>query len=118
MDFWSDQERRFWTEAARRTQGRIGGANLRKPPSGTRRQDRRSKSLKRGRIHFNLARSTLDVTILNTSLTGAKLMLASPWPCALLFELEVFSPSSGEVQRRRCEVVWQKGVELGVRYLS
>jgi hypothetical protein len=94
---------------------RSSSANLRQ---FVERRSQRRKTLMRGRIYFNLARSTLDVGITNVSASGAKLRLATPWPCPKLFKLDIFDPKTGQIDTRRCEVVWQKGPELGVRYLA
>jgi hypothetical protein len=82
------------------------------------RQQIRRRTIKVGRIVYNLNRSSLDVQIADISQSGAKLRLGSLWICPSVFELEILNPNTGRPDLRRCERMWQRGLEIGVRFLD
>ncbi|WP_370265323.1 MULTISPECIES: PilZ domain-containing protein [Hyphomonas] len=81
----------------------------------TRRSHRR-RTLKCGRIRFNEDRCTMDIRILNMSDSGLKLETHTIWPCPSSFTVEISNPNSNCPEVRECELVWQKGLEAGVRF--
>jgi|AntAceMinimDraft_5_1070358.scaffolds.fasta_scaffold44283_2 hypothetical protein len=82
------------------------------------RSDPRQKTLKSGRVIYNLGRSALDVRVSNLSETGARLKLSIVWPSPPVFELELLQPNFRKPITRKCERIWQRGYEIGVRYLN
>lgn len=89
--------------------------------AGTHQDDRRHnrfRTLKRGRILYNLGRSSLDVQITNQSECGAKIRLRTLWIAPAIFELQVFNPNSDTWQSFKCARVWHKGYEMGVHRIS
>ena len=76
----------------------------------------RRRTLKSGKILFNLNRCAMDVRILNMSDGGLKVSLHHVWPCPPLFKLEITNPNTNSPVIRDCALVWQRGLELGVRY--
>lgn len=82
------------------------------------RKEPRLRALKSGRLIYNLGRSSLDVRISNLSATGARLKLGIVWPSPPTFELELLNPNTQAPVTRRCERIWQRGYEIGVRYLN
>ena len=82
------------------------------------RQAHRQKTLKAGRVIYNLGRSSLNVRISNQSPTGARLKLDIIWPSPTIFDLEMHPPGSTSLTTRKCERIWQRGYEIGVRYLN
>jgi len=77
-----------------------------------RRSESRRRVLKSALIVFNHGHSTMNCTILDTSAGGAKLAPGDPFYCPGEFLLK---PDIGEP--RNCEVVWRKGMEIGVLYV-
>jgi hypothetical protein len=93
-----------------------GGAEARltNPAEGQaeRRSHSRRRVLKSALIVFQGGRCTMGCQVLNTSDSGALLMPADVVICPNEF---VLKPQIGPA--RDCEVVWRKGMTLGVRYL-
>lgn len=81
------------------------------------RQGRRYRSLKTGRIWFNLGRSSLDVVITDYSDEGARVRMSIPMPCPARFELEVLNPGPGMFAAKKCELRWQRGTTVGVLFV-
>lgn len=82
---------------------------------GYKRKQERRRTLKSGRVFYILGRSTLDVRITNQSLSGAKITLDSLWLAPSIFDLHVLNPNTGHPARIKCELVWNRGYEMGVR---
>jgi hypothetical protein len=81
------------------------------------RQGRRYRSLKTGRLWFNLRRSSLDVVITDYSEKGARVRMSIPMPCPARFELEVLNPGPGMFVAKKCELRWQRGTTVGVLFV-
>jgi GGDEF domain-containing protein len=64
-------------------------------------------------IVFNDNQCTMRCHILEVSDTGAKLVPADPLLCPKEF---VLKPKIGPA--RECEVVWRKGTQIGIRYIT
>ncbi len=79
----------------------------------TRRQHARVRTLKSGQIVYNNANCTADCLILNISDGGAALQAADFIDFPSTFLLQVHHGPS-----YRCEVCWQHGKKLGVRFLN
>ena len=77
-----------------------------------RRSQSRRRVLKSALIVFNHGHSTMNCAILDMSIGGAKLAPGDPFSCPSEFLLK---PDIGEP--RNCEVVWRKGMEIGVLYV-
>lgn len=71
----------------------------------------RRKTLKGGRIVFNLGRSTIDCTVRNLSARGAKLQVTSAVGIPETFQLKLDDGAS-----QHCRVVWRTLKELGVAF--
>lgn len=82
-----------------------------------RRRSLRRKAWLSGRILFNLDRSSMSVRVRDLSGSGARVTLSIPWPCPKRFSLEVDMPGAG-MQIRQCEVVWQHGLTIGLRFTA
>lgn len=82
-----------------------------------RRRSARRKAWLSGRILFNLDRSSMSVRVRDLSGSGARVTLSIPWPCPKRFSLEVDMPGAG-MQIRQCEVVWQHGLTIGLRFTA
>ena len=78
----------------------------------------RRKTYFNGRIIFNLGRSSMSVRVRDLSADGARVCLSIPWPCPPRFTLEVDRTSPDMTVTRQCEVVWQRGMTLGIRFLD
>ena len=78
----------------------------------------RRKTCLNGRILFNLGRSSMSVRVRNLSEDGARLSLSIPWPCPRLFNLEIYRTAPALPVTRRCQVVWQHGMTLGIRFIE
>ena len=81
-------------------------------PELDRRPAPRHRTLRGALIVFRSGQCTMGCLILNASDTGALLRPADITLCPKTF---VLKPPVGP--SRDCEIVWQKGEELGVRYL-
>jgi hypothetical protein len=79
--------------------------------SDDRRSDVRNRTLHGARIVFNAGRSTINCTVRNMSLTGAKLQVTSVIGIPNTFDLIV-----GSAQPRPCRVAWRTLKELGVEF--
>jgi hypothetical protein len=77
----------------------------------------RRKALKSARIIHNLGRSSMTVKIVNMSDVGAKIQLGVAWPCPQVFDLEIDNPNTGRPITHHCQLVWQKGYDIGARYI-
>jgi GGDEF domain-containing protein len=78
-----------------------------------RRSHPRRRSLKNALIVFKDGHCTMKCHILEVSDGGAKLVPADPLLCPSQF---VLKPQLGPA--RECEVVWRKGTQIGVSYLT
>lgn len=83
-----------------------------------RRTSARRKTYLNGRIVFNLGRSSMSVRVRDLSADGTRLCLSIPWPCPRRFMLEIDRNAPALPVIRKCEVVWQRGMTLGVRFLE
>ncbi len=79
----------------------------------SRRQHDRTRTLKSGQIVYNNANCIADCLILNLSDGGAALQAADFFDVPSTFELKVHH---GETYR--CQVCWQHGKKLGVRFVN
>jgi DNA-binding response OmpR family regulator len=79
----------------------------------SRRQQHRKRTLKSGQIVYNNANCIADCLILNLSDGGAALQAADVFDVPSTFVLKVHH---GETYR--CEVCWQLGKKLGVRFVN
>ncbi|HEX8167889.1 MAG TPA: PilZ domain-containing protein [Beijerinckiaceae bacterium] len=77
-----------------------------------RRESRRRKTLLAGKIVFGADRITMDCSIRDLSMGGARLSFADPVGLPNEFELQL--PSRGTVFR--AEVRWRRGREVGVKF--
>jgi len=75
------------------------------------RQIQRRRTLRGGRIVFNLGRSTIDCTVRNVSPRGAKLQVASSVGIPETFTLKLDEGTS-----QHCRVVWRTLKEIGVAF--
>jgi hypothetical protein len=82
------------------------------------RANARRKTYLNGRIVFNLGRSSMSVRVRDLSADGARVCLSIPWPCPPRFTLEVDRAAPERTVTRQCEVVWQYGMILGIRFLD
>jgi hypothetical protein len=80
--------------------------------TGTR--EPRKRALLAARIVFNNGSSTVDCQLRNISENGARLALFGAATLPEEFELRL--PEQGYT--RRVRVVWQRGTDIGVRYLD
>lgn len=78
----------------------------------------RQRTLKAGRIEVNGHASTFDVTIRDMSDTGARLLLKAVWSAPEQFDLLVLNPNSGKSDRHGCRKAWQRGEQVGVRFID
>ncbi len=78
----------------------------------------RRKAYLNGRILFNLGRSSMSVRVRDLSEDGTRLSLSIPWPCPRRFKLEIDRNAPAAPLIHRCEVVWQRGMSLGVRFID
>jgi PilZ domain len=81
-------------------------------PVEERRESRRARTLRGGKILFNDRRSVLDCTIRNLSSEGARLQVESLVGVSPEFELLI----DGEVAPRPCRLVWQSHDRAGVAF--
>ncbi len=78
-----------------------------------RRQHDRTRTLKSGQIVYNNANCIADFLILNLSVGGAALQAADFFDVPSTFE-----PRLHHGETYRCEVCWQHGKKLGVRFVT
>jgi hypothetical protein len=78
-----------------------------------RRRGRRQRVLKKALIVFGASNCDMACHIIDTSETGAKLVPADILACPNEF---VLMPQTGEP--RHCAVMWRKGTQIGVHYLT
>ena len=76
----------------------------------------RQKTLKSGRIAINEMTSTFEVLIRDMSETGARLVMSDIYPLPLYFDLIILNPNTGRPSRTPCQVAWQKGLIVGVKF--
>jgi hypothetical protein len=72
----------------------------------------RARALKTGRIIFNKRSSTIDCTVRNLTVRGAKLLVGSQVGVPERFDLAIV-PDGGS---RPCKVIWRKDGEIGVEF--
>jgi hypothetical protein len=73
----------------------------------------RRRTLKQAQLIFRDGHCLIDCTVLDMSESGARLKPLEPMSCPDEFDLKLkYGP------RRPCEVVWQKGGVLGVRFVE
>jgi hypothetical protein len=70
----------------------------------------RARALKGARIVFNKRSSTIDCTVRNLSVRGAKLLVGTQVGIPDSFDLTF--PADGST--RACKVIWRKEGEIGV----
>lgn len=78
----------------------------------------RLRTLKAARIVFNSDYSSYDVLIRDMSDTGVRLKLGSVVAVPDHFDLIIPNPNSGKKDRKACEKVWQRGDQVGARFLT
>lgn len=76
-----------------------------------RRRSARRRALKTAQIVFNNGNCTMACHILDTSETGALLMVGDILLCPDQF---VLKPLIGP--ERACEIAWRRGTKIGIRY--
>lgn len=81
------------------------------------RKFQRQRTLKGGRLDCGGTLS-FDVLIRDMSEGGVKLKLASPFVVPPTFELTIFNPNTGIVERRACVLRWQRGDLLGAQFTA
>ncbi len=120
------------SELAERIETALQGPDDAEPATGTRRPDKfdrraaprgndeesrrqhdRTRTLKSGQIVYNNANCIADCLILNLSGGGAALQAADFFDVPSTFDLKIHH---GETYR--CEVCWQHGKKLGVRFVN
>ena len=77
----------------------------------------RQRTLKSGRIAINEMTSTFEVLIRDMSDNGARLVMSDVYLLPRNFELIVLNPNSGRPSHTPCELVWQKGLIVGVKFM-
>lgn len=81
------------------------------------RQFQRQRALKGARIVCeNLV--SYDVTIRDLSDGGVKVKLSAPFAVPDRFDLLILNPNTGIPERRSCEKRWQRGDQLGARFVA
>ena len=78
----------------------------------------RQRTLKSGRIAINELTSTFEVLIRDMSESGARLVMSDIYPLPKHFELIVLNPNTGRPSHTPCELIWQKALVVGVKFLS
>jgi|SRR5687768_16913931 hypothetical protein len=81
--------------------------------SEERRSDVRNRTLYGARIAFNGGRSTINCTVRNMSLSGARLQVTSVVGIPNTFDLLI-----GDREPRPCRVTWRTLKELGVEFTA
>ena len=74
----------------------------------------RARTLKSGKIVFNLHSCVVDCTVRNLNDKGASLETASPFGLPDRFNLRLASDGT----RKACRVVWRRGQRLGVVFIA
>ncbi|KCZ57616.1 PilZ domain-containing protein [Hyphomonas chukchiensis] len=77
----------------------------------------RQRTLKSGRIAINEMTSTFEVLIRDMSDTGARLVMSDVYLLPKHFELIVLNPNTGRPSHTPCELVWQKALIVGVKFV-
>ncbi len=72
----------------------------------------RARTLKLGKIIFNNRCSTIDCTVRNLTVRGAKLIVGTQIGIPEAFDLRFAADGSS----RSCKVIWRKEGELGVEF--
>ena len=80
-------------------------------------QDRRTtprpRQIKTGKIVYEHASCTMDCVVLDLTDGGASILPDDILNCPKIFELQVrFGPT------RQCEVVWQRGEKMGLKFID
>lgn len=78
----------------------------------------RHRTLKAARIVFNSDFSSFDAVIRDMSEGGVRLKLGTPFIVPHLFELVILNSNTGVPERRTCETRWQRGDQVGARFVS
>ncbi|MBU3920505.1 MAG: PilZ domain-containing protein [Alphaproteobacteria bacterium] len=81
------------------------------------RKFQRQRALKGARIVCE-NQVTYDVTIRDLSGGGVKVKLNTPFVVPDRFDLLILNPNSGVPERRSCEKRWQRGDQLGARFVA
>lgn len=81
------------------------------------RNSQRLRTLKGARIEIDKA-SSFDVVIRDLSENGAKLKLATAFAVPDRFVLLIPNPNTGQTERRTCERRWQRGEQVGARFVE
>lgn len=81
------------------------------------RASQRHRTLKGARIEIDKALS-FDVVIRDLSDSGAKLKLATAFAVPDRFVLLIPNPNTGQTERRNCERRWQRGEQVGARFVE
>lgn len=87
------------------------------PASEAPRSSPRQRTLKGARIVCD-GSLTYDVTIRDISEGGVKLKLGSPFAVPSTFKLVILNPNTGISDRRNCETRWQRGDQIGARFIE
>ena len=77
----------------------------------------RQRTLKAGRIAINELTSTFEVLIRDMSQTGARLVMSDVYLLPEHFDLIVLNPNTGRQSRTHCQLVWQKALVVGVKFI-
>tara|TARA_R110000787_G_scaffold16825_3_gene52895 strand:+ start:12020 stop:12343 length:324 start_codon:yes stop_codon:yes gene_type:complete len=77
----------------------------------------RQRTLKAGRIAINALTSTFEVLIRDMSQTGARLVMSDVYLLPEYFDLIVLNPNTGRSSRTHCQLVWQKALVVGVKFI-
>lgn len=77
----------------------------------------RQRTLKGARI-VCAGSQTFDVTIRDMSEGGVKLKLGSPFAVPPTFTLVILNPNTGISDKRSCETRWQRGDQIGARFIE
>lgn len=78
----------------------------------------RLRTLKAARVVFNSDCSSYDVVIRDMSDSGVRLKLGAAFAVPDHFDLIIANPNSGKKDRKACEKVWQRGDQVGARFLT
>ena len=82
------------------------------------RDDKRHRTLRRGRILINGLHSSFEVIVRDFSEHGARLKLPQVWLVPEVFDLEVLSTHGEHESQYHCEKRWQEGLMVGVHFIA
>ncbi len=87
-------------------------------PEDEYRDDKRYRTLRRGRILINGLHSSFEVIVRDFSEHGARLKLPQVWLVPEVFDLEVLSTHGEHESQYHCEKRWQEGLMVGVHFIA